>query len=100
MRLNLSYSVDIEELLSEISILYMREKHKLETLASESHKVLRENYTDKNISEVLTCMDDYRRALASFDVKLSEMTGIIKGYASIKEQAANPTPPDVLEDNE
>ena len=103
MRVNLSYSVELEELLGEISSLYLREKNKLNAVAETSHRVLKEKYTDKNLSEIVLCIDEYRRGMTSFDIKLSEMENILKGYISIKtEVPEEPSAPATqeLENNE
>ena len=40
--------------------------------------------------KVVLAVEDYRQAIARFDMKLAEMTNILGGYASIKERMKNP----------
>jgi len=88
MRVNISYSVELEDVLEELKLLYRRENAKMRAVAAESEKSLNQNYTEKNLSEVAMALEDYRRILASFDIKLAEISNILKGYHEIK---LNPT---------
>jgi hypothetical protein len=84
MRVNISYSVELEDVLEELKLLYQREYTKMRLVASESEKSLNQNYTEKNLSEIAMALEDYRKAMASFDVKLAEISNILNGYHSIK----------------
>ena len=75
MRVNISYSVELEDVLEELKLLYRREHTKMRLVASES---------EKNLSEIAMALEDYRKAMASFDVKLVEISNILSGYHSIK----------------
>ena len=70
-------------------MLYLRENNKVLEVSSEAHQVLKEKYTDKNLSHVTHALEEYREALAQFDVKLGEIANILSGYSEIK------TSPDV-----
>ena len=84
MRVNISYSVELEDVLEELKLLYRREHAKMRAMTGESEKSLNQNYTEKNLSEVAMALEDYRKGLASFDVKLAEISNILKGYHAIK----------------
>jgi len=89
MRVNISYSVELEDVLKELQMLYMRENNKILEVSSEAHQVLKEKYTDKNLSHITHALAEYREALAQFDIKLGEIANILSGYSEIK------TSPDV-----
>ena len=84
MRVKISYSVELEDVLEELKLLYRREHAKMRQVAGESEKSLNQNYTEKNLSEIAMALEDYRKAMASFDVKLAEISNILNGYHSIK----------------
>ena len=90
MRVNVSYSVELDEVLNEVRQLYQRESNKLSEVLLSAERSLEQDYTDKNLSEVRIAVEDYRQAIANFDLKLAEMINILGGYASIKEQLKNP----------
>ena len=84
MRVNVSYSVELDEVLNEVRQLYQRESNKLSEVLLSAERSLDQDYTDKNLSEVIIAVEDYRQAIAKFDLKLSEMINILGGYASKK----------------
>jgi hypothetical protein len=61
---------------------------------------LEQQYTDKNLSEILHALEEYRNALGDFDIKLNEMAAIISGYGSLKEQLKNPSPQQQMDESE
>ena len=84
MRVNISYSVELEDVLEELKLLYQREYTKMRLVVSKSEKSLNQSYTEKNLSEIAMALEDYRKAMASFDVKLAEISNILSGYHLIK----------------
>jgi hypothetical protein len=90
MRVNVSYSVDLDEVLREVQELYLREKNKLEEKLELVEHSLMQNYTDKNLSEIILAVEEYRKVIVNFDLKLAEISNILSGYTSIKERIKNP----------
>ena len=95
MKVNVSYSVEFDEVLDELGSLYHREKEKFESTLGEVEIVLDQEYTDKNFSEVVFAIEEYRSAMSKFDIKLAEMTNILTGYNSIKEKMKHASTEDV-----
>ena len=83
MRVNLSYSVKLEEVLSELQILFKREKTKFDIATRNSMKTLDDHYTDENIREVYASLGNCKKAILDFDIKMGELQQIIKGYYDI-----------------
>lgn len=83
MRVNLSYSVELEEVLSEVSSLFAREKEKFINADRKAMNVMKEKFSDEQIESVITTIEEYKKALVSFDIKLSEVQQILKGYHDI-----------------
>ena len=90
MRVNVSYSVELEDVLKEVHQMYVREKAKLEDSLGSVERSLEQKYTDKNLSEILHAVEEYRNAIGDFDIKLTEMAAILSGYSSLKEQLKAP----------
>tara|TARA_R110000824_G_scaffold134691_7_gene297736 strand:+ start:7321 stop:7617 length:297 start_codon:yes stop_codon:yes gene_type:complete len=84
MRVNVQYSVELDEVLSELQLLYIRESNKLQSVATKSNLKLKEKYTDRNLSEIGITMEEYRQAVDNFSIKLVEMSNILNGYDSIR----------------
>ena len=83
MRVNLSYSVELEEVLAELSSLFAREKGKFIVADQAVMEVLKDKFTDDNLRDVFNALEKYKEALFNFDVKLGEIQQILKGYHDI-----------------
>ena len=100
MRVNISYSVEFKDVLEELRVLYQREYAKMRLAAAESENSLNQDYTEKNLSEVSMALEDYRSTLASFDIKLAEISNILAGYQSIKLGASTGSNQEIQEEIE
>jgi len=89
MRVNISYSVELEEVLENVWKLYCLEKEKLEDKTQELDLVLNHQFTDEELGQVSKAIQEYRLTIASFDAKLAEISNILTGYYTIK---YNPEP--------
>lgn len=83
MRVNLSYSVELEEVLSEVSSLFAREKEKFINADRKAMNVMKEKFSDGQVDNIITTIEEYKKALMNFDIKLSEVQQILKGYHDI-----------------
>ena len=84
MKVNVSYSVALEDVLDEVRQLYTRERAKLEDKLEIIERSLEQEYTDKNLNEIIIAIDEYRMAIGSFDLKLVEMDSILTGYRDLQ----------------
>jgi len=83
MRVNLSYSVELEEVLPEVGGLFAREKEKFIIADNKAMNTLKETFNDDNAREIVSAIEEYKAALFNFDVKLGEIQEILKGYHEI-----------------
>ena len=84
MRVNISYSVKLTELLNHLHGLYVVEETNLRLQAAKLHETLSKSYTDEDLLSIIQAIKNYRDLLASFDIKLSEIANILDGYYKIK----------------
>ena len=89
MRVNISYSVELEEVLENLYLLFMREEAHMRNKIKNAETILKSDYDDENISSVANAINEYREAMASFDTKLAEISNILSGYYAIR---YNPEP--------
>lgn len=88
MRVNISYSVELDSVLEEIQLLYLREHDKMRIAVQEAENTLAEEFSEKKLTIILQAIKDYKNAMASFDVKLTEINNILNGYNSILQETA------------
>ena len=84
MRVNISYSVKLDELLSHLHRLYAVEETNFRLQVEKLHEILGKSYNDEELVAIIQAIKNYRELIASFDVKLSEMSSILDGYYKIK----------------
>lgn len=100
MRVNISYSVELDEVLENLYLLFMREEAHMRNKIKSAETILKSDYDDENIGTVANAINEYREAMASFDTKLVEISNILSGYYAIK---YNPEPdivPSQMDENE
>ena len=84
MRVNISYSVKLEEVLSNLRLLFIRTEEPANNKIEELNKILKKEYVDEDIGIISEAIKEYRSVLASLDTKLAEMSNILNGYYTIK----------------
>ena len=84
MRVNISYSVELEEVLENLKILYVREENNLHKKLKAAQQTLKGEYSDEKIGEIAAALKEYRTHLSSFDTKLIEILNIVDGYFKIR----------------
>lgn len=83
MRVNLSYSVGLQEVLSEVFSLFIREKERFILADQKAMQVLKERFSDSEIENILATIEVYKEALSNLDIRLSEVQQILQGYHNI-----------------
>ena len=84
MRVNISYSVELTELLNHLYNLYTVEETSFRLEAQQLHEVLGKSYTEEDLLSIIQAIKGYRELITSFDIKLSELANILDGYYKIK----------------
>ena len=92
-RINIQYSIDIDDLPDEVDRLLQHATQELNKLS------------DSNVGEPISLggledIDGLRRGLASIDATLQDLSAIIGGYLSYKASEAVPQPQPTVEEPE
>ena len=104
MKVNVSYSVEVEEVLDTIQEIYNKNKIKFEEEYKSAQDALAESFTDEKLQSALLNFKKIRVAMAEYDVKLEELNAMAAGYQKLLNgQFANPpaqTSPETKPDTE
>ena len=92
MKVNISYSVQLEEVLTSAYNLLKSEKQKLKEKTEKPLEILDKPFEDNTLVDNLQAIKNYREATVKFDEKLAEISNILLGYAQILYQQAAPEP--------
>jgi hypothetical protein len=94
MKVNISYSVELEEVLENVQHLFLKTEETLRQHEEDYVRILRSKYTDENIGEVVKALDAYKQTIAKFDLKLGEMMNIMIAYHRLKYEPPVPQEPE------
>ena len=83
MRVNLSYSVEIEEVLAAVEKLYAESKEKFEKDYNVLANVSPLRFSNASLDATLRTSVEMRKALTDYETKLEEISGILMGYSNI-----------------
>jgi hypothetical protein len=92
MRVNLSYSVEMEEVLAAVEKLYAESREKFERDYNILTNVSPLHFSNASLESTLRTTGEMRQALSAYETKLEEISGILTGYSNIL-NAPPPQPP-------
>ena len=97
MRVNISYSVELDEVLPNIRALVKTQHENLKTNLKKLTPTLSGEYEEKKLGEGVHAMKTYQGHLKEMDLKLNEMIGILVGYQQLLLDQESPRTPPVGE---
>lgn len=93
MKVNVSYSVAVEEVLDTIQEIYNKNKIKFEEEYKNAQEALAGSFTDEKLQSALLNFKKIRVAMAEYDIKLEELNAMAAGYQKLLNgQFVNPPP--------
>lgn len=101
MKVNLSYSVELDEVLGSCAALYSRAKYKFEQDYNALTVSSPPEFTLPKVDSAIRNLTSLHQALGNMANKLEELQGIMVGYREVlKQQATPPPPPETTADEE
>lgn len=91
MKVNISYSVALEEVLPLVEKLYKENKKEFNSTFSSAATIIESSFTDEQLQAILLNIKKMRVGLVKFDTKLEECVNIIGGYQQIINQQELPS---------
>ena len=95
MRVNLSYSVEIEEVLTAVEKLYKENKDKFEKDYNILTNISPLHFSNTSIESTLRTVGELANALEAYKTKLEELAGILTGYNNLVDPPAPPPQPEL-----
>tara|TARA_R100001082_G_scaffold27289_1_gene13620 strand:- start:751 stop:1047 length:297 start_codon:yes stop_codon:yes gene_type:complete len=83
MKVKVSYSVDIEQVMSLIKQIYGSIAPKHDKAYQDARLLLSSDFDESQISDVLLKIKSLRESMADMDLMLSEVGGMLMGYEQI-----------------
>ena len=98
MKVNLSYSVEIDEVLPSVERLYLENKGKFETNYNLLTAVSKLEFTNPKLETTLRNLREAHHSVVEFAGKLEEINNILMGYRSVLDQGEEEELPPVREE--
>ena len=86
MKVNISYSVALEEVLPLVQKLYKEHKKEFNSTFSTAATIVESSFTDEQLEAIVGSINKMRLGMVKFDTKLEECVNIIGGYHNIIHQ--------------
>ena len=97
MKVNIRYTVDLEEVLDEMSELYYKSADKLERHVEIYDGFLRSGFNEAEVNHIIAALEHNIEAYLNHQAKTAEILNILRGYKGIKEGDIQPPEPESQE---
>jgi hypothetical protein len=94
MRVNITYSVDLEDIPVEIDKLLQENRELLDKILEDLKSV-----SGKNPLEIIELINTSRESLTIFDMRLAECNNILSGFIDIRARGVNNQIVDIEEED-
>lgn len=84
MKVNIRYTVDLGEVLGEMSELYYKSQDKLENKLNIYDSFLRGGFNEAEVEHVIGALEHNIESYVDHQTKIAEILNILKGYRGIK----------------
>tara|TARA_Y100000114_G_scaffold89485_1_gene83015 strand:+ start:284 stop:592 length:309 start_codon:yes stop_codon:yes gene_type:complete len=85
MKVNIRYTVDLEEVLDEMSNLYFKSNDALDRKLEIYDHFLRNGFNEADVEHVITALEHNLDCYVDHQTKVAEVLNILRGYKSIKD---------------
>ena len=97
MKVNIRYTVDLEEVLEEMSDLYYKSADKLERHVKIYDSFLDNGFSETQVEQVINALEHKLICYSDHQTKIAEILNILRGYQGIKNGSIQPPPEQVNE---
>ena len=92
MKVNIRYTVDLEEVLGEMSELYYKSDEKLQRSVDIYDSFLENGFSETQVEQVIAALEHKLSCYGDHQTKIAEVLNILQGYKNIKNGNVQPPP--------
>ena len=85
MKVNIRYTVDLDEVLEEMSTLYYKSFDKLENKLDIYKNLLDDGFSEGDLEHIIQALEKYIQFYHDHQTKISEVLNILSGYKGIRD---------------
>lgn len=90
MKVNIRYTVGLEEVLEEMSNLYYKSQGKLESKLNIYDSFLQGGFNEAEVEHIIAALEHNIQAYHDHQTKVAEILSILRGYKGIKDGDVQP----------
>mgnify|MGYP003117759334 CR=1 FL=1 len=98
MKVNIRYTVDLEEVLEEMSELYYKSDEKLQGNINIYDSFLENGFSETQVEQVINALEHKLNCYGDHQARIAEVLNILQGYKNIKDEKVQPPQEQVTED--
>mgnify|MGYP003126064922 CR=1 FL=1 len=84
MKVNISYTVDLEEVLDEMAELYYKSVDKLERHVQIYDSFLENGFSETQVEQIINALEHKLDCYTDHQTKIADVLNILQGYKNIK----------------
>ena len=92
MKVNIRYTVDLEEVLDEMSDLYYKSQDRLDSKLNIYDSFLRGGFNEAEVEHIIAALEHNIESYIDHQTKIAEILNILRGYKGIKDGDIQPPP--------
>ena len=93
MKVNIRYTVDLEEVLDEMSELYYKSYEKLQRNVDIYDSFLENGFSETQVEQVIDALEHKLNCYVDHQTRIAEVLNILGGYRGIKDGSGQPPAP-------
>lgn len=93
MKVNIRYTVDLEEVLEEMSSLYHKSLDKLDNNLNVYEHFLEDTFREVDVDHVISALEHSIECYHDHQTRVAEIVNILRGFKNIKEGKVQPPQP-------
>tara|TARA_R100000734_G_C3270681_1_gene66734 strand:- start:158 stop:463 length:306 start_codon:yes stop_codon:yes gene_type:complete len=94
MKVNIRYTVDLEEVLDEMAELYYKSADKLGRHVEIYDSFLENGFGETQVEQIIDALEHKLDCYSDHQTKIAEILSILKGYQGIKDGSIQPPTPE------
>ena len=93
MKVNIRYTVDLEEVLDEMSELYYKSDEKLQKNIDIYDSFLENGFSEAQVEQIINALEHKLNCYSDHQNRIAEVLNILQGYKNIKDGSVQPPAP-------
>ena len=100
MKVNIRYTVDLEDVLQEMTELYQKSVSKLDEKLNVYGSSFESAFKESQVEHIIIALEHKLQCYTEHQTKIAEILNILQGYKNIKDGSVQPPPQKQVSEDE